>query len=110
MPAATDPIGVHISSSDQSTQTGLRAALRFGPSEIEAAVEVRYGTNDVLVPAAHGASLADYVPGAEVIVDEEAGHLADPRETAGGQEWPGAVADAASRGLLADAAVDALAQ
>ena len=52
----------------------------FELSEIEAAVEVRYGTNDVLVPAAHGAWLAGNVPGAEVVVDEEAGHLAAPEK------------------------------
>lgn len=52
----------------------------FELSEIEVAVEVRYGTNDVLVPAAHGAWLAGNVAGAEVVVDEEAGHLADPEK------------------------------
>ena len=41
-------------------------------------VEVRYGAQDVLVPAAHGDWLARHVPAAQVTVDQEAGHLADP--------------------------------
>jgi pimeloyl-ACP methyl ester carboxylesterase len=50
----------------------------FDVSEIRVPVEVRYGAQDVLVPAAHGAWLARHVPGAEVTVDQAAGHLADP--------------------------------
>jgi pimeloyl-ACP methyl ester carboxylesterase len=50
----------------------------FDVSEIEVPVTIRYGLQDVLVPAAHGAWLAAHVPGAEVVVDAEAGHLTSP--------------------------------
>lgn len=50
----------------------------FDVNEIEVPVTIRYGLQDVLVPAAHGAWLAAHVPGAEVAVDVEAGHLASP--------------------------------
>lgn len=50
----------------------------FDVAEITVPVEVRYGLKDVLVPAAHGAWLAEHVPGAEVTVLPEAGHLAGP--------------------------------
>jgi pimeloyl-ACP methyl ester carboxylesterase len=53
----------------------------FEVSEIRVPVEVRYGAQDVLVPAAHGAWLARHVPHAQVTVDQEAGHLADPDTT-----------------------------
>ena len=52
----------------------------FHVAEIRVPVEVRYGAQDVLVPAAHGEWLARHVPRAQVTVDQEAGHLAD-RET-----------------------------
>lgn len=41
-------------------------------------VTVRYGAQDVLVPAGHGAWLASHVPGATVVVSTEDGHLSDP--------------------------------
>jgi pimeloyl-ACP methyl ester carboxylesterase len=50
----------------------------FSLSEIKVPVEVRYGTQDVLVPAAHGEWLAKHVPGAAVIVSDSQGHLVDP--------------------------------
>jgi pimeloyl-ACP methyl ester carboxylesterase len=50
----------------------------FSVEEISVPVLVRYGVKDVLVPAAHGAWLAAHVPHAEVAVDDESGHLADP--------------------------------
>jgi pimeloyl-ACP methyl ester carboxylesterase len=53
----------------------------FDVAEIRVPVEVRYGAQDVLVPAAHGAWLARHVPGAQVVVEHEAGHLADPETT-----------------------------
>jgi pimeloyl-ACP methyl ester carboxylesterase len=53
----------------------------FDVTEIRVPVEVRYGAQDVLVPAAHGAWLARHVPHAQVTVDQEAGHLADPDTT-----------------------------
>lgn len=50
----------------------------FEVAEIRVPVTVRYGKQDVMVPATHGAWLADNVPGATVDVDDEAGHLAGP--------------------------------
>ncbi len=50
----------------------------FDVSEIRVPVEVRYGAQDVLVPAAHGEWLARHVPDAEVTIDEGGGHLVDP--------------------------------
>lgn len=50
----------------------------FNVTEIRVPVTVRYGRQDVMVPAAHGAWLADHVPGANVVVDDKAGHLAGP--------------------------------
>jgi pimeloyl-ACP methyl ester carboxylesterase len=50
----------------------------FDVSEIRVPVTLRYGSQDVFVPAAHGAWLAEHVPGADVVVDPEAGHLATP--------------------------------
>jgi pimeloyl-ACP methyl ester carboxylesterase len=50
----------------------------FDVTEIRVPITIRYGSKDVLVPAAHGAWLADHVPGADVVVDDEAGHLAGP--------------------------------
>ena len=52
----------------------------FDVEELEVPVEIRYGTHDVLVPAAHGAWLAAHVPNASVTVDREAGHLVTPTE------------------------------
>lgn len=50
----------------------------FSLDEITVPVTVRYGAQDVLVPAGHGAWLATHVPGAKVVVNTEGGHLADP--------------------------------
>jgi pimeloyl-ACP methyl ester carboxylesterase len=50
----------------------------FTVTEIRVPVTIRYGSQDVFVPAAHGAWLAGHVPGAEVVVDDGAGHLANP--------------------------------
>ncbi|HET8657682.1 MAG TPA: alpha/beta hydrolase [Micromonosporaceae bacterium] len=52
----------------------------FELGEVTVPTEVRYGAKDVLVPAAHGAWLAEHVPGAQVHVEPEAGHLADPEK------------------------------
>ena len=52
----------------------------FDVRDIRVPVEIWYGAADVLVPAAHGAWLADNVPGAEVRVDTRAGHLSRPAE------------------------------
>ena len=50
----------------------------FAVTEIRVPVTIRYGSQDVFVPAAHGAWLAGHVPGAEVVVDDGAGHLTNP--------------------------------
>ena len=50
----------------------------FDLAEIRVPVRVRYGVNDVLVPAAHGAWLASHIPGATVLVDEMSGHMSTP--------------------------------
>jgi pimeloyl-ACP methyl ester carboxylesterase len=50
----------------------------FDVDEITVPVTVRYGSEDVLVPAAHGEWLGRHVPGARVIVDDSGGHLVSP--------------------------------
>jgi pimeloyl-ACP methyl ester carboxylesterase len=50
----------------------------FDVSEIRVPTEVWYGETDVLVPAAHGRWLARTIPGAEVTVQQDEGHLGDP--------------------------------
>jgi pimeloyl-ACP methyl ester carboxylesterase len=49
----------------------------FDLVEIRVPTRVTYGTSDVLVPRRHGEWLARHVPGAEVVVDEDRGHLDD---------------------------------
>jgi pimeloyl-ACP methyl ester carboxylesterase len=49
----------------------------FGVAEIRVPTRITYGTSDVLVPRRHGEWLARHVPGAEVIVNEDSGHLDD---------------------------------
>ncbi len=53
----------------------------FDLSEITVPVEVRFGADDVLVPAAHGHWLAANVPGATVVVTSGAGHMTSPDES-----------------------------
>lgn len=50
----------------------------FSLDEITVPVTVRYGAQDVLVPAGHGDWLASHVPGAKVVVNTDGGHLTDP--------------------------------
>lgn len=50
----------------------------FDVSEIAVPAEVHYGTQDVLVPAAHGEWLAANVPSAKVVVNDDQGHSASP--------------------------------
>lgn len=52
----------------------------FEISEIEVPTEVWYGETDVLVPAAHGRWLAANVPGAEVVIQHDEGHMGNPDE------------------------------
>jgi pimeloyl-ACP methyl ester carboxylesterase len=53
----------------------------FDLGEITVPVEVRFGSDDVLVPAAHGHWLAAHVPGATVNVTTGAGHMTSPDES-----------------------------
>jgi pimeloyl-ACP methyl ester carboxylesterase len=50
----------------------------FDLSEINVPVEIRYGGQDVLVPAPQGAWLGEHVPRASVAVEPGQGHLASP--------------------------------
>jgi pimeloyl-ACP methyl ester carboxylesterase len=50
----------------------------FDIAEIRVPTRVIYGSSDVLVPRTHGEWLARNVPGAEVVVEEDHGHLSDP--------------------------------
>ena len=52
----------------------------FELSEITVPVEVHFGADDVLVPAAHGRWLAAHVPGAKTVVTTGAGHMTGPDE------------------------------
>jgi pimeloyl-ACP methyl ester carboxylesterase len=50
----------------------------FDVTEIRVPTRVLYGLTDVLVPRQHGEWLAQNVPNAEVVIDEQGGHLSDP--------------------------------
>jgi pimeloyl-ACP methyl ester carboxylesterase len=50
----------------------------FDVAELRVPTRVIYGATDVLVPAQHGRWLAEHVPGADVVDEGEAGHLATP--------------------------------
>jgi pimeloyl-ACP methyl ester carboxylesterase len=50
----------------------------FDPAEIRVPTRVVYGAADALVPAGHGEWLASHIPGAELVVERELGHFADP--------------------------------
>jgi pimeloyl-ACP methyl ester carboxylesterase len=50
----------------------------FDVAEIRVPTRVLYGLTDVLVPRQHGEWLARNVPNAEVVIDEQGGHLPDP--------------------------------
>ena len=50
----------------------------FDVGEIEVPVDVRYGATDVLVPPGHGEWLGAHIRDANVIVDEDGGHLSTP--------------------------------
>jgi pimeloyl-ACP methyl ester carboxylesterase len=52
----------------------------FELSEIKVPVEVRFGADDVLVPAAHGHWLATHVPGATTVIETSGGHMTAPDE------------------------------
>jgi pimeloyl-ACP methyl ester carboxylesterase len=50
----------------------------FDLAEIRVPTRVVYGLTDVLVPRQHGEWLGRNVPNAEVVIEEESGHLPDP--------------------------------
>ena len=50
----------------------------FDVAEIRVPTRVTYGLTDVLVPRQHGEWLARNVPNAEVVVEEQQGHIPDP--------------------------------
>jgi len=49
----------------------------FDVAEIRVPTRIMYGLTDVLVPRQHGDWLAGHVPGAEVVIEDEAGHISD---------------------------------
>jgi pimeloyl-ACP methyl ester carboxylesterase len=51
----------------------------FDVTEIRVPTRVLYGLTDVLVPPQHGEWLAHNVPNAEVVIDEQGGHMPDPK-------------------------------
>jgi pimeloyl-ACP methyl ester carboxylesterase len=53
-------------------------AWGFDVGEIRVPTRVIYGVSDVLVPVQHGEWLARHVPDAEVVVEEELGHIGSP--------------------------------
>ncbi len=53
----------------------------FEVGEIRVPVTIRYGRDDVLVPASHGAWLAAHLPDAQVVVEDGAGHFSTPETT-----------------------------
>lgn len=59
----------------------------FGVSEISIPTRVIYGATDVFVPKRHGEWLAENVPGAEVVMEEDQGHLGDPDLVAERLAW-----------------------
>lgn len=59
----------------------------FDVAEIRVPTRIKYGLTDVLVPRQHGEWLARNVPNAEVVIEEEGGHLADSARFAEQYSW-----------------------
>ena len=59
----------------------------FDVTEIRVPTRVLYGLTDVLVPRQHGEWLGQNVPNAEVVIDEQGGHFADPNLVAERFGW-----------------------
>jgi pimeloyl-ACP methyl ester carboxylesterase len=59
----------------------------FDVGEVSVPVRVTYGAKDVVVPAAHGEWLGRHIPGADVLVDDDAGHLAELDKVAPMISW-----------------------
>jgi pimeloyl-ACP methyl ester carboxylesterase len=51
----------------------------FDVTEIRVPTRILYGLADVLVPRQHGEWLAHNVPNAEAVIDEQGGHMPDPK-------------------------------
>ena len=59
----------------------------FDVAEIRVPTRIVYGLTDVLVPRQHGDWLARNVPNAEVVIDEEAGHVSDSARVTEHYRW-----------------------
>jgi pimeloyl-ACP methyl ester carboxylesterase len=59
----------------------------FDIAEIRVPTRIMYGLTDVLVPRQHGDWLARNVPNAEVVIDEEAGHVPDSARVTEHYRW-----------------------
>lgn len=59
----------------------------FDVTEIGVPTRIHYGLTDVLVPAQHGEWFARTVPDADVVVDQQGGHLPDPKFVAERCAW-----------------------
>jgi pimeloyl-ACP methyl ester carboxylesterase len=59
----------------------------FDVSEIQVPARVIYGASDVLVPHKHGEWLARNVPRAEVVIEEDKGHIPDPELVVERYSW-----------------------
>jgi pimeloyl-ACP methyl ester carboxylesterase len=59
----------------------------FEVSEIFVPTRVIYGLTDVLVPVQHGEWLARHVPSAEVVIEEDLGHIGSPELVAERVGW-----------------------
>jgi pimeloyl-ACP methyl ester carboxylesterase len=59
----------------------------FDVSEIRIPTRVIYGATDVFVPKRHGEWLAEHVPGADVVVEEDLGHMGHPDLVAERLAW-----------------------
>ena len=59
----------------------------FDVREIRVPTRILYGLTDVLVPPQHGEWLAQNVPDAEVVIDEQGGHMADPKLVTERMSW-----------------------
>jgi pimeloyl-ACP methyl ester carboxylesterase len=53
----------------------------FDVAEIKVPVEIRFGVDDMLVPASHGRWLAGHVPGATTVVTTGGGHMTSPEDS-----------------------------
>jgi pimeloyl-ACP methyl ester carboxylesterase len=59
----------------------------FDVGEIQVPTRVIYGLSDVLVPVQHGEWLARHVPSAEVVIEEDLGHIGSPELVAERVGW-----------------------